>query len=64
MMTRPELEAFKRPIDNLNPRGFGYTEFALLQEIFAQGYVENDRLLIKVQAQPVWQIKCLKKIFM
>jgi TNF receptor-associated factor 6 len=53
MMTRPELEAFKRPAQDMNPRGFGYTEFALIKEIFTQGYVDNNQLLIKVQAQPV-----------
>lgn len=53
MMTRPELEAFKRPDKDLNPRGFGYTEFASLEEIFSQGYIDNNQLIIKVQAQPV-----------
>ncbi|XP_044255653.1 TNF receptor-associated factor 6 isoform X2 [Tribolium madens] len=53
MMTRPELDAFKKPIQDMNPKGFGYTEFALIEEIFSQGYVENNQLLIKVQAQPV-----------
>lgn len=53
MMTRPELEAFKKPVQEMNPKGFGYTEFALIEELFAQGYVDNNQLLIKVQAQPV-----------
>lgn len=53
MMTRPELDAFKRPISDLNPRGFGYTEFALVDELFTQGYLDNNQLLIKIQAQAV-----------
>lgn len=53
MMTRPELEAFKRPVLDLNPKGFGYTEFALLEELIEQDFIYNNQLLIKVQAQPV-----------
>ncbi|KAJ3658436.1 hypothetical protein Zmor_010171 [Zophobas morio] len=53
MMTRPELEAFRRPVQEMNPKGFGYTEFALIEELFSQGYTDNNQLLIKVQAQPV-----------
>lgn len=53
MMTRPELEAFKRPVQDLNPRGFGYTEFASLEDLTSLGYVDQNRLLIKMQAQPV-----------
>ena len=57
MMTRPELEAFRRPVQEMNPKGFGYTEFALIEEMFSQGYTDNNQLLIKVQAQPVWNNK-------
>ncbi|KAK4886970.1 hypothetical protein RN001_003241 [Aquatica leii] len=53
MMTRPELEAFKRPVQDLNPRGFGYTEFVLIEDLFAQGFIDNNNLVIKVNAQPV-----------
>lgn len=53
MMTRPELDAFKRPDRDLNLRGFGYTEFAPIEKIFSQGFIENNQLIIKVQAQPV-----------
>lgn len=57
MMTRPELEAFKRPVQDFNPKGFGYTEFALLEELIDQEFVQNNQLVIKVQAQPVWSNK-------
>ncbi|XP_018319661.1 TNF receptor-associated factor 6 [Agrilus planipennis] len=53
MMTRPELEAFKKPKQELNPRGFGYTEFALIQDLCSEGFVDKDQLLIKVHVQPV-----------
>ncbi|KAK5643924.1 hypothetical protein RI129_007769 [Pyrocoelia pectoralis] len=53
MMTRPELEAFKRPVQDLNPRGFGYTEFTLIEDLFTQGFIDNNQLAIKVNVQPV-----------
>lgn len=53
MMTRPELDAFKRPVQDFNPKGFGYTEFALLDELIEQEFVQSNQLVIKVQAQPV-----------
>ncbi|XP_050304141.1 TNF receptor-associated factor 6-like [Anthonomus grandis grandis] len=53
MMSRPELQSFNRPIHDLNPKGFGYTEFALLEELFDQEYTVNNQLIIKVNAQPV-----------
>lgn len=53
MMTRPELEAFRRPIHDMNPKGFGYTEFASVEGLFAQEFVDKNRLIIKVHVQPV-----------
>ncbi|XP_072394158.1 TNF receptor-associated factor 6-like [Diabrotica undecimpunctata] len=53
MITRPELDAFKRPVQDMNSKGFGYTEFALLEEIVEQDFISNNQLLIKVQAQTV-----------
>lgn len=53
MMTRPNLEAFQRPIQDMNPKGFGYTEFTTIDELLTQGFIEKNQLIIKVQAQPV-----------
>ncbi|XP_045479179.1 TNF receptor-associated factor 6 [Harmonia axyridis] len=53
MMTRPNLEAFQRPIQDMNPKGFGYTEFTTIDELLSQGFIEKNQLIIKVQAQPV-----------
>lgn len=53
MMTRPELDAFKRPVQEFNPKGFGYTEFALLEELIEQEFIQTNQLVIKVQAQAV-----------
>lgn len=43
MMTRPELEAFRCPINELNPKGFGYTEFTSIEDLFSFGFVDKDR---------------------
>lgn len=53
MMTRPELEAFRRPVQDLNPRGFGYTEFALVEDLFVRDFTEINQLIVKVTVQPV-----------
>jgi TNF receptor-associated factor 6 len=49
MMSRPELGAFKRPMRDMNPRGFGYTEFVSVHDLSVQGFVTpNDSILIKL----------------
>ncbi|XP_060532304.1 TNF receptor-associated factor 6 [Cylas formicarius] len=53
MMTRPELAAFNRPVQDMNPKGFGYTEFVLVEELFEQDFIVNNQLIIKVRAQAV-----------
>ncbi|KAK7872495.1 hypothetical protein R5R35_014286 [Gryllus longicercus] len=53
MMSRPELDAFKRPIADLNPRGFGYTEFLSVYDLRNQGFIYDNRIVIKIQVQCV-----------
>ncbi|XP_067003610.1 TNF receptor-associated factor 6 [Anabrus simplex] len=53
MMSRPELDAFKRPVQNINPRGFGYTEFISVQDLRTQGFLVNNCLQIKIRVQSV-----------
>nr|XP_023014720.1 TNF receptor-associated factor 6-B-like isoform X1 [Leptinotarsa decemlineata] len=53
MMTHPELDAFKRPEEDINPTGFGFKEFVLVNELIDNNYISNNHLLIKVQAQTV-----------
>lgn len=49
MLTKPELAAFTRPTQALNPRGFGYTEFAFIQDLLSEGFIKNNELHIKIQ---------------
>lgn len=53
MMSRPELEAFKRPSREISTRGFGYNEFVLVSDVFKLGFLNNDCITIKVQVQAV-----------
>lgn len=53
MMSRPELDAFRRPLRPVNTRAFGYNEFVKFSEIFSEGFVKNDTLTIKIQIQTV-----------
>ncbi|XP_054290372.1 TNF receptor-associated factor 6-like [Macrosteles quadrilineatus] len=53
MMSRPELEAFKKPSKEISPRGFGYSEFVLLSDVMTKGFLDNDSLVIKIQIQTV-----------
>lgn len=49
MMSRPELDAFKKPARELNPRGFGYTEFISICDLRHQGFISENRIVIKIQ---------------
>jgi TNF receptor-associated factor 6 len=50
MMSRPELSAFRRPLRDMNPRGFGYTEFVSMHDLSTRGFVTpDDSILIKLQ---------------
>lgn len=49
MITNPDLEAFRKPTQALNLRGFGYTEFAYISDLQSEGFIKNDEIHIKVQ---------------
>lgn len=49
LLTKPNLEAFNKPSQNINLRGFGYTEFALVEDLLTQGFIIDNKLHIKIQ---------------
>nr|CAD7401815.1 unnamed protein product [Timema cristinae] len=53
MMSRPELRAFRRPLHDINPLGFGYTEFISLSDLTSFDFISNDSLTIKVCVKSV-----------
>lgn len=49
IMSKPEILAFHRPSQEISPRGFGFLEYAGIEQVLANGFVVNDTLSLKVQ---------------
>lgn len=49
IMSKPEILAFHRPVERVSPRGFGFVEYAWVQDVIRKGFVENDTLTFKIQ---------------
>lgn len=49
LMSKPEILAFHRPREDISPRGFGFTEYAMINDDLKRGFIDNDRLTIKIQ---------------
>lgn len=49
LMSKPEILAFHRPREEISPRGFGFTEYALITSILKNGFIEEECLTIKIQ---------------
>ncbi|XP_071865181.1 TNF receptor-associated factor 6 [Bombus fervidus] len=45
--SRPDLEAFRKPICELNKRSFGYTEFVRIRDL--PDFLENDCLIFRIE---------------
>lgn len=53
MMSRPELDSFKRPTREMNTKAFGYPQFISIRDILAKGFLTDDSLLVKIHIQCV-----------
>lgn len=53
MMTRPDLDSFKRPLRDMNTKAFGYPQFISIEDIFQNGFLINDTLLVSIHIQQV-----------
>lgn len=49
METKPDLQAFQKPTNPRNPKGFGYVTFMHLHHLSQRAYVKNDTLLIRCE---------------
>lgn len=49
LKAEPSLPAFQRPIAPHNYRGYGFEEFASLEQICEPQYVKNNTLLVKFE---------------
>lgn len=45
--TKPNLEAFKKPTEELNKRSFGYTEFVPINEL--SNFFHNNSLVFRIE---------------
>lgn len=49
IMSKPEILAFHQPTQNISPRGFGFIEYANINDIQNKGFIVNDTLSLKIQ---------------
>lgn len=47
--SRPNLEAFRKPVCELNKRSFGYTEFVRIRDL--PDFVQNDSLIFRIEVR-------------
>ncbi|XP_041835996.1 TNF receptor-associated factor 6 [Melanotaenia boesemani] len=52
METKPDLQAFQRPVIQRNPKGFGYVTFMHLNQLGQRAFVKDDTLLIRCEVTP------------
>ncbi|XP_034416034.1 TNF receptor-associated factor 6 [Cyclopterus lumpus] len=52
METKPDLQAFQKPVIQRNPKGFGYVTFLHLQQLSQRAFVKDDTLLIRCEVTP------------
>lgn len=53
MMSRSDLAAFQKPSAEICLRGFGYTEYALVNDVCRNGFILNDTLKFRICIKPV-----------
>ncbi|XP_076182088.1 TNF receptor-associated factor 6 [Ptiloglossa arizonensis] len=47
--SRPDLEAFRKPVCELNKRSFGYTEFVRIRDL--SNFLQNDCLIFRIEVR-------------
>lgn len=53
IMSRPDLDSFKKPARDINTKAFGYPQFISINKIFNNGYLIDDSLIVKLHVQEV-----------
>lgn len=49
IMSKPEILAFHKPTEDISPRGFGFLEYANINNVlYKNGFVSNDSITVKV----------------
>ncbi|KAM6943261.1 TNF receptor-associated factor 6 [Xenentodon cancila] len=52
METKPDLQAFQKPVIQRNPKGFGYVTFMHLSQLNQKHFLKEDTLLIRCEVTP------------
>lgn len=50
-VSRPDLEAFQRPMSDFNYKAFGYSNFISFNDIIEKGFLCDDTLTVKIDIQ-------------
>lgn len=53
--TQANLEAFKKPVYNINRRSYGFTEFILIK--YLETFVKNDTLIIRIDVKTLSRLE-------
>lgn len=54
IMTKPDILAFHRPTKEVSPRGFGFIDYANINELKNKGFIMMDTLSLKIELNIVW----------
>lgn len=49
LMSNPDILAFHRPQEDISVRSYGFMEYAVVRNLFNDGFVNDDCLIIKIQ---------------
>ena len=52
-MSKPEILAFHRPTQHMNPKAYGFLEYARINDIISNGFVCNNTITIKIEVNIV-----------
>lgn len=48
LMSKPDILAFHRPTQEISPRGFGFIDYAFVNDIYRKGFIDNNTLALKI----------------
>lgn len=49
IMSKPDIKAFHRPTQDISPRGFGFIDYANINELKDKGFTMADKLSLKIE---------------
>ncbi len=49
IMSKPDILAFHRPTQEISPRGFGFIDYANINELMNKGFIIMDTLSLKIE---------------